>query len=496
MVTNLKNMENAFNVEIMNLKPDRLRLLRPTTSMDNFEGSTQNFHPDGLFSIETFGRLGSEERSRKFSYIDIKIDILHPFLFRLLSDVKGLYPSIILGRSFAKWDESLKDFVQSDELNGETGYDFFMRYYDKIFLDIKGSSVRDHRLKVIQKYRSIGIYNKILVLPAGLRDADVDELGQVTDNEINNFYRSIISISNTIPQGANGPVYNKSRASLQIVFNNLFDLYFDMVGGKDKGIQKRLLYRRVHNGTRNVIVAMNSTVKKLGDPVNRNSNHTHVGLFQAAKGNLPIAIYHLRKEILGEVFSSVSQGKAKLINPKTLKSEIVDISLKEYSAWATSEGLDKFINKFFIKENRSKPVVIEGRYPALVYLGEESYKIFYDIGELPASLNKADVRPITWAELLYVSVGINWSEKSRVFITRFPITGDGSSYPSIPHVRTTTLSDIRYPLDDNWEIDKDPNKALLEYPRLRESKDISWIDTTAPNTSRHQGLGADEPLSA
>lgn len=491
MITGQSKMENAFNIEIMNLKPERLRLLRPTTSMDNFEGSTQNFHPDGLFSIETFGRLGSDERNKRFSYIDIKIDIIHPFIFKLLSDVKGLYPSIILGRAFAKWDESLKDFVQSDELNGDTGYDFFMQYYDRIFLDVKGSSVRDHRLKVIQKYRNIGVYSKILVLPAGLRDADVDESGQVTDNEINNFYRSIIGIANTIPNGASGPVYNKSRASLQIVFNNLFDLYFDMVGGKDKGIQKRLLYRRVHNGTRNVIVAMNSSVKKLGDPVNTNSNHTHVGLFQAAKGNLPVVIYHLRNEILGEVFRTVSHGKAKLINPKTLKSVIVDISLKEHSKWATSEGMDKFISKFMIRENRSKPVMIEGHYAALVYLGEESYKVFYDIDDLPSNLDKSNVKPITWAELLYISVGVNWSEKSRIFITRFPVTGDGSSYPSIPHVRTTTIADIRYPLDDNWNIIKDASKALLEYPRLRTGEKPSWVDTTAPNVSRHSGLGAD-----
>jgi hypothetical protein len=482
--------QKAFNIEIMNLKPERLRALRPTTSVENFEGSTNNFHPDGLFSIDTFGRIGAEERSRRFSFVDIKVDIIHPFIFELLSKVKGLYPSILLGRAFAKWDESIKDFVQSDELNGETGYDFFMRYFQEIQFEIKGASVRDHRLQVIEKYRKVGVYNKLLILPAGLRDADVDEFGQVTDNEINNYYRTILSIANTIPSNASGPIYNKTRANLQIAFNNLFTLYFDITGGRDKNIQKRLLYRRIHNGTRNVIVAMNSSVRILGEPNNINSNHTHVGLFQAAKGNLPVVCYQLRTTILSHCFETVSHGKAKLINPKTLSSEIIDISSKEFAAWATTEGMERFIDKFMIRENRSKPVTIEGYYAALVYLDDNVFKVFYDIKELPRDLNKDKVKPITWAELLYISMGKRWKE-SRVFITRYPVTGDGSSYPSIPYVKTTTLTDKRYPLDNNWSPVIDPEECLVEYPRLRDNNSPAWVDTCAPHTSRHEGLGAD-----
>ena len=71
-----------------------------------------------------------------------------------------------------------------------------------------------------------------------------------------------------------------------------------MVFGKDKAIQKKLLYRRIHNGTRNVIIAMGTSVKRLGDKNNTNSNHTHVGLFQAAKGLLPVVCYNYQNQLV------------------------------------------------------------------------------------------------------------------------------------------------------------------------------------------------------
>lgn len=485
-----KKMQKAFNIELMLITQNRLRMLRQTTSTENFEGSTQNFHSDGLFSIETFGRIGSEERSKRFSFIDIKVDILHPFIYAMLSKVKGLYPSIILGRAFAKWDNLEKDFVQSDELNGETGYDFFMRYFHDIRFDIKGDTVRDQRLKVIEKYRRIGIYNKILVIPAGMRDADIDEFGQVTDNEINNYYRTMIGISNTVPNNPSGPIYDRTRASLQLTFNNLFAIYFDVVGGKDKLMQKRELYRRVHNGTRNVIVAMNSSVTELGDPNNVNLNHTHVGLFQTAKGLLPVTCYRLRNGILKECFATVSTGKAKLINPKTLRSEIIDIPAKEVANWTTTEGMERFISKFKNKEERYKYTTIHGYYAALVYLDTGVFKVFYDINDLPEKFNKENVKPITNGELLYLALGKDW-RKYTVTITRFPVTGVGSTYPSLPYIKTTTLADRRYPLDDNWNVINYHTECLLEYPRLRDKVKLSWSDTAAPHVSRHSGLGAD-----
>ena len=67
------------NVALLKLTPERLQYLRPTRSLDMFEGgSTSTFHEDGLFSVLTFGRPGSDERDRRFSYIDLKTTLVCP----------------------------------------------------------------------------------------------------------------------------------------------------------------------------------------------------------------------------------------------------------------------------------------------------------------------------------------------------------------------------------------------------------------------------------
>lgn len=60
-----------FNVWLLSLTKETLRFLKPTLSQDIFEGSTQIPHPEGLFSIEIYGRMGKNPatpRSRTFHW--------------------------------------------------------------------------------------------------------------------------------------------------------------------------------------------------------------------------------------------------------------------------------------------------------------------------------------------------------------------------------------------------------------------------------------------
>ena len=92
------------------------------------EGMTKNFHPDGLFSTDIFGKVGGEFRNRIFSYIDLKVPVIHPTLYKVIVRMKGLYEEILMGKSFAVFNPDTKDFEKSTILLGETGYDFFCKY--------------------------------------------------------------------------------------------------------------------------------------------------------------------------------------------------------------------------------------------------------------------------------------------------------------------------------------------------------------------------------
>ena len=55
-----------FNIELLNITSNNLMGLRPIRSLDITDGASDNFHPDGLFSTVTFGKVGDERRSTRF----------------------------------------------------------------------------------------------------------------------------------------------------------------------------------------------------------------------------------------------------------------------------------------------------------------------------------------------------------------------------------------------------------------------------------------------
>ena len=106
-------MANRPPVNLTILKPTKelLQTLRPVRVSDIFDGMSTNFHEDGLFSVSTFGRVGSDERDKRFGFIDIKVPVFHPLLYKRLMSLKALYGTIISGKSFARWDPIANDLV-------------------------------------------------------------------------------------------------------------------------------------------------------------------------------------------------------------------------------------------------------------------------------------------------------------------------------------------------------------------------------------------------
>jgi hypothetical protein len=470
----------------MKLTPERLSRMKPVKVLDIMEGGTGNFHDDGLFSTSIFGRVGSDDRDSRFSYIDIRTPIFHPFLYKNLIKLKGLYRAIMSGKGFAIWDAKIKDFVQSDELNGKTGFHFFVSHWKEIEFKATGSNVRDVRVEMIERYKDNSMTDKILVLPAGLRDVQIQADGRFKENEINDFYRRLISLSNTIGRDGNSPIIDTARYSLQLAFNALYEYMEMLVSGKDKFIQKKWASRRVFNGTRNVISSMDTSPTEIGAINAIGPNDTVIGLYQTMKGVLPKVKYHIRHGVAAKVFNTVD-GNARLINPKTLKSESVKVKPETVDRWMSNDGIEKVINAYSDPNMRSRPVMVEDRYMALIYLGPDmTFKIFFDIDELPQQLSREHVYPISYVELLYLSDYNGWYEYG-VFITRYPVTGEESIYPSRSYVKTTIVGEVRMELDDNWER-KGEGFIAREFPS--RSHPIH-LDSLVPHPSRLKGLNAD-----
>ncbi len=456
-------------------------------AQDIFDGFSRNFHKDGLFSTEIFGKVGEERRNRLYGYIDLRLEILHPILFELVCELKSLYGEILAGKSYAIFNKDLGDFEKADAVTGKTGYNFFMSHITKLKLETREGYKREFNIKLFDKYRDSLTISKWVVMPAGLRDYEIDENGKPSEDEINGMYRKILAISNMVENidiSNNAEYLDSVRYNLQLKVGEVYNYIKIMLKGKKGFIQGKWASRKVYNSTRNVISSYIHNSKGLDDPTNPGVNQTIVGLYQFLRATLPLAINKVRTGFLSEVLIGPN-SPAVLVNKDTLKKELVHISPDYFDSWMTYEGLEKIMAKFSQESLRHEYLMIDNKYYfGLTYKGPDgTYKLIHDKDELPDDRSVEHVTPLTLSELLYLSV-CEGSDKIPTLVTRYPVAGLGSIYPSYCYLKSTIKSEVRYQLDSSW------NKTDLiarEFPVYGEG----FFNTVAPNSTKLARMAAD-----
>ena len=475
-----------FNIDLLNLSNQDVKTLHQIKVLDIFDGFSRNFHPQGLFSTEIFGKVGEERRNRLFAYIDMKIPIFHPVLFKAITNTKSLYGEILAGKSFAIFDPDLKDFIKKDALSGMTGYSFFVSHFKDLHYEERPSVKREFNIKLLYKYKETALMDKLIVMPAGLRDYEIDDNNKPTEDEINGMYRKVLSIAGVadgIDIKTNESYLDSTRYNLQLVVNGIYDYIVSMLEGKHKLILGKWASRKIFNSTRNVISPYIPNVVELHGDRTVSTTQTVVGLYQFLRATLPLSVKNIRDNYLSDVFVG-SNSPAVMVNKTTLKKERVDIDPSYYDEWMTFEGLEGVAARFGQEDLRHEYLEIKNHYFGLIYKGPGVFKFFQDIDDLPDPSMKKDVYPITFAELLYISVFRGANEVPCLF-TRYPITGYGSIYPSYIYLKTTVKSDIRIELDESWQPKE--GKAM-EFP----VKDKQFFNSMAPSLKHLGRLGADK----
>ena len=471
--------------KLMHLTPERLRVLKPVTVLDIYTNNTESFHPNGLFSIEIFGRVGSDDRDKRFSFIDLKTDIFHPLYYKELVRLKRLYGEIITGTTYAIFDNKEKDFVPANEITGKTGYSFFLENWKKVVFKDTGSQIRRERINFLTKYRDVATTQYILVLPAGLRDLEIGSDGRTQEGEVNAFYRKLIGISNSIiTKGLRDQeLLNTARCAAQGAFNNIYAYFNRLISGKHGFIMGLWAARNIEHGTRSVITGVSASNAALGNSSNIGTNSTVVGIFQLMKAIQPVVIHALLTGYISQVFVENST-LAHLVDKKTFKRSNIQLDSLTIDKWMTSPGLAKQIDYFEDRSLRAKPIIVKDHYLGLVYKDDKYFKLFGDIDELPDGFDKANVKPITYIELFYLSYFDKWNNTPG-FVTRYPITGTGSIYPSIAYLKTTETTYDLEELGEDWQP---TGRRAISYPNLINP---TYVDSIGTAQSRIGGLGAD-----
>ena len=484
----MQKIAMPFNISLLGLTPDKLKGLGRVSALDHFDGATTDFHPEGLFSTKIFARVGDELRSLRFGYIDIKVEIFHPLIFFSLTKLKRMYGEIMSGKAWAVWSDEKKDFERGKPGEGaRTGYAFFIEHWRDIGFDDGISNRRQQQIELIKKHYDIALTSKIVVMPAGLRDLEIDEFGRKSEDEVNKIYRQFIALSNIVVETSlitNPEVVDKARYDMQMRFCELYDHIESLIKGKKKLFLGKVASRRIFNGTRNVITSMNTAVLQLGKKGSPNSNSTIIGLYQYLQATLPVSTAQVMV-FLQKMFPDINAA-ARLVDPKTLRVTDVFLHNRYYDKWATTEGVEKIISSFKEEDLRNIPLMIDGYFLGLLYLGPDgTYKVMQSIDELPKERLAEHVRPLTLTDVLYLSVYRHFS-KYPLFVTRYPVTGVGSIYPSNTHLRVTVDFVERAMLDDGWQNAGEEHVAH-EFPIMGSA----FVNSLIPHSKNLARLGAD-----
>lgn len=475
------------NISLLDPKTIIPGIFKPVTSTDAFEGMTQNLHEDGLYSVNIFGRVGTSERDSTEAFINTGLSIFNPTYFKALIQLKSLYLGILKGAEYAIWDPVEKDFIKSNILEGETGFSFFMRHFGEIVPKQTNSYKRKQRITLFDTQKDKAMTNKVIVIPAGIRDIQFQPNGTVTEAEINDLYRKLIfktrAVNGVTKQDEDNALYDAVRWGMQEAFNNIDQYLFESMEGKGGFLQNKLGTRGVVGGTRNVITARIVSREKLFEYDGVTPNSTDIGLYQALMAFQYVCLHALSSNFLERVFTNGSTT-AKLVNPKTLEFEYVELSTDIIDKWTTVEGLLKLFNGFANVHLRHKQIRVAGHYLGLVYDDGKEVRLMSDINELPEGRDKKHVSPLTYIELFYLCCQKTILDQ-MLQQTRYPITGIGSIYPSEINLLTIHGAKQRSILNDYWEVEEKCNS----YPHKTEHPD--YFDAMSVDPSKEAGLGSD-----
>lgn len=480
-----------LNISLLELTPSSLADVKQIRSLNTFQDYTKNFTPDGLFSTEIFGRVGDINRNYRFGFIDLNIEVLHPVIYRALTDLKNFHEGIFSSEEFAVYDSKLKEFVKSNPVDGNTGYHFFISHLDKLSFAIKDtdSNKRKETLKLINKYKQTALMSKLLVLPAGLRDYELDKEGKPTEGEVNSLYRRVLSLSNQVVTSSlkqNPELQDKLRYAIQQSVNDIYDYFESLLKGKSKLIQGKVVSRNVQLSTRNVLTGTKNEMVDL-DEVKLDSRYVTYGLYQFLKATLPLSINLIRNDWLSKNFKGFNTPIT-VTDAKTLKAKTISFDHNYYDKYMSEKGLEKIISSFGIDGYRAKPVMIGEDYAGLVLIKDGTFRFIQCISEV----NPEDVkllRPITLGELLYKAV-YKKAREVPVTVTRYPVESVGSIFVALTDLKSTDVGVKLKELDESLQVIDKTN----EYPLITNTQDgydAQYYSGIAISVSHLKGLSAD-----
>lgn len=171
--------------------------LKPVTTIRLYE-KVEKTDPNGLFSEEIFGRFGSSERRKRFAYVNLKVPIIHPEAFSLITGLDASVSKLLTAK--AHYIVNKEGVLVEDAEKGSSGTDYFISIFKKLDLD-KFKKNRPKNVAFIKNNKDKIFIDKYLVLPAGIRDLSISKTSNqtiVNFSDLSELYTNLIRHTNTL----------------------------------------------------------------------------------------------------------------------------------------------------------------------------------------------------------------------------------------------------------------------------------------------------------
>lgn len=197
--------------------------LMPVSTIRLYE-KPEHTDPNGLFSEELFGKFGSSERRRRFAFINLKINIIHPEAYPLIAGLDTSVSKLLGNKATYKVD---KEGTLVEDAAGSSGADYFISIFNK--LDLDKFKNRPKNVTFVKKNKDKIFIDKYLVLPAGIRDLSISKTSKqtiVNFSDLSELYTNLIRYTNalgsdykTLPEEIKKPITEQVQKTVLEINN-------------------------------------------------------------------------------------------------------------------------------------------------------------------------------------------------------------------------------------------------------------------------------------
>lgn len=436
----------------------------------------------GLLSTSIFG-VSVKERRETYAYIDLQGQFLDPFIYKMLKRMNRNFESIVLGTKRFVIDAD-GQLIQDDE-KGETGLVFLYKNWNKIVFKKNQSVNRNERIDVLTAYDRDTIFTQYwIVIPAFYRDVNLQSTGtgKISHHEINDKYSTLIRLASTLANNNNFDfVLDTTRAKIQEMLVEIYDLLKGKIEKKEGLFRKSLLGKSIDYGARSVISAPVFKAETSED-MRVDFYHTGIPLAQCCSLFTPFVVAHVRRFFQRELEKMGNRFPVK----KKGSDEITFVELEDTSLYFNEEYIKKQIDRFvYSPADRFTPIelpVADKTYKNKVYLTFSGRFFEKDNPDTQSPLMN---RPATWTDILYQACEEITADK-MVWITRYPLLDYFGTFPNQISVMSTQKTTPMYVGEKLY-----PHYPVIELEMPKDAISVQFVDTVTMSNLYLPGLGGD-----